>query len=52
MADKKNKLIKIEIEEKDGKLVVSSRTIAKELEKRHDNVLRDIENILDLKPQI
>lgn len=46
MEDKKNKLIKIEIEEKDGKLVVSSRVIARELGKRHDAVLRDIENIL------
>lgn len=47
MADKKNKLIKIEIEEKNGKLVVSSRTIAKELGKRHADVIRDLENILN-----
>jgi Rha family phage regulatory protein len=41
-----SKDLKLEIEEKDGKLVVSSRVIARELGKRHDAVLRDIENIL------
>ena len=39
------KLVKIEKHNESG-YVVSSRVIAKELGKRHDNVLRDIENIL------
>ncbi len=33
--------------ELNGKVVVSSRDIARVFEKRHDNVLRDIKNILD-----
>lgn len=37
----------IKIKNKEGNLVVSSREIAKNFEKRHDNVLRDIENILE-----
>ena len=47
MADKKNKLIKIEIEEKDGKLVVSSRTIARELGKQHKHILETLDKILE-----
>ena len=39
------KLVKIKKHDESG-YVVSSRVIAKELGKRHDNVLRDIENIL------
>lgn len=31
---------------KDGVLVVSSRVVAEELGKRHDNVIRDLESIL------
>ena len=34
------------IENKDGILVVSSRVLAKDLEKRHDNVLQDLEKII------
>lgn len=34
----------INIENKEGDLVVSSREIAKNFEKRHDHVLRDIDN--------
>lgn len=33
--------------EMDGKAVVSSRDISRVFEKRHDNVLRDIKNIID-----
>ena len=40
-----NLLIKVETRE--GKLVVSSRTIAEQLGKRHDNVVRDLEKILE-----
>lgn len=40
----KNKLI--DIMNKKGKLYVSSRTIASELGKRHDNIMRDLENII------
>lgn len=35
-----------EIFDFNGTLVVSSRVIAKELGKRHDNIIRDLENIL------
>lgn len=31
---------------KDGVLVVSSRVVAEELGKRHDNAIRDLESIL------
>ena len=31
----------------DGRAVVSSRDIARVFERRHDNVLRDIRNIID-----
>lgn len=34
------------IENQDGKLVVSSRVVAEQLEKRHSNVIRDLEQIL------
>ena len=37
----------VKIENNNGKLVVSSRTIAEELGKKHNNVIRDIENILN-----
>jgi Rha family phage regulatory protein len=33
--------------ERDGKVVVSSRDVARVFEKRHDHVLRDIKNILE-----
>lgn len=36
----------INIETKDGQLVVSSREVAKNFEKEHKNVLRDIENLI------
>ena len=43
----------VKIEKQDGKLVVSSRVIAEQLEKRHDAVLRDLDNIMkDSTPQI
>ena len=35
----------INIENKDGQLVVSSREVAKNFGKEHKNVLRDIENL-------
>lgn len=42
-----NRLAEIQIENKeDLGLVVSSRVVAEELDKRHDNVKRDLENIL------
>ena len=42
-----NNLINVQIEERDGLgLVVSSRVIAQGLGKRHDHVIRDLENIL------
>lgn len=40
-------LVKIEEINKEETLVVSSREIAEDFEKRHDNVLRDIENLID-----
>lgn len=41
-----NEIMNLGIENKDGILVVSSRIIANGLGKRHDNVLRDLDNIL------
>lgn len=37
----------VKIENQNGKLVVSSRIIAEQLGKRHDNVVRDLEKILE-----
>ena len=37
----------INILKKDGQLVVTSRQIAEDFEKRHDNVIRDIENLIN-----
>lgn len=37
--------------EQDGKGVVSSRDIARVFEKRHDNVIRDIRNIIGNDPK-
>lgn len=42
----KNELINVNIENREGKAVVSSRVIAKELNKQHKNVKRDIKNIV------
>ena len=39
-------LIKVNVINKDGKLVVSSREIAENFGRRHDNVKRDLELIL------
>lgn len=39
-------LIKVQIENKEGVNVVSSRVIAEQLSKRHSDVLSQIENIL------
>lgn len=36
----------IRVENKDGDLIVNSREIAKKFDKRHDNVIRDIENLI------
>ena len=41
-----NEIMNLGIENKDGILVVSSRIVAEGLSKRHDNVLRDLDNIL------
>lgn len=41
-----NEIMNLGIENKDGVLVVSSRIVADGLGKRHDNVLRDLDNIL------
>jgi anti-repressor protein len=44
--------ININIENREGKLVVSSRLVAEVFNKRHDILLRDIDNILSGCPQI
>ncbi len=41
-----NQLMALGLTEQDGKGVVSSRDIARVFEKRHDNVIRDIRNII------
>jgi Rha family phage regulatory protein len=41
-----NQLMNLGLTERDGKIVVSSRDIARVFEKRHDNVVRDIKNII------
>lgn len=41
-----NELINVQIKTKKGINVVSSRVIAQQLGKRHDNAKRDLENIL------
>lgn len=41
-----NNLVEVKIENKNGELYVSSRDIAKGLDKQHKNVLRDLDNIL------
>lgn len=41
-----NEIMNLGIENKDGILVVSSRIVADGLGKRHDHVIRDLENIL------
>jgi len=41
-----NQLMALGLTEHDGKAVVSSRDIARVFEKRHDNVIRDIRNII------
>ena len=38
-------LVSVKIDIIDDKFVVSSRTVSNDFKKRHDNVLRDIENI-------
>ena len=38
----------VNIQEKNGELFVSSREIAKNFNKRHSNIIRDIENILQM----
>ena len=43
----KNELINVNIENREGKVVVSSRVVAKELSKEHNKVMRDIRNILN-----
>ena len=40
-------MITARIENRDGKLVVSSRVIAEQLGKRHDHIIRDLEQILE-----
>ena len=42
----------INIENKDGVLLVSSREVAERFEKRHDHVLRDVEALLDQNPKL
>jgi len=42
----------INIENKDGVLLVSSREVAEIFEKRHDHVLRDVEALLDQNPKL
>lgn len=42
----KNELINVNIENREGKTVVSSRLVAEGLHKRHDHIIRDLENIL------
>ena len=37
----------INIENRDGQLVVSSREVAANFEKRHDHILRDIDNLIE-----
>lgn len=39
-------MTKINIEKQQGIIVVSSRQVAEHFEKRHDNVVRDIENLI------
>ena len=41
-----NELINVNIENREGKTVVSSRLVAEGLHKRHDHIIRDLENIL------
>lgn len=40
----------IKIINQEGNLVVSSREVAENFEKRHDNVVRDIENLIESEP--
>jgi Rha family phage regulatory protein len=40
-------LMDLGLTKRDGRTVVSSRTIARVFEKRHDNVIRDIKNIIE-----
>jgi Rha family phage regulatory protein len=42
-----NNLLELGITERQGKVTVSSRDVARVFEKRHDHVLRDIKNIID-----
>ncbi len=42
----------IKIENKEGKLVVSSRVIAEQLEKEHSKVIRSLESIISTKPEV
>lgn len=42
----KNELINVNIENREGKAVVSSRVVANGLNKKHFHVIRDLENIL------
>ena len=42
----KNKELRINIKENEGQLVVSSREVGVNFNKRHCDVLRDIENII------
>ncbi|NLK40074.1 MAG: Rha family transcriptional regulator [Clostridiales bacterium] len=42
-----NNLIALGVKNENNKIVVSSRIVAENFEKRHDNVLRDIEDIIE-----
>jgi len=46
-----NQLKALGLTEQDGRVIVSSRDIARVFEKRHDNVIRDIRNIIGNDPK-
>ena len=46
-----NRLVVLGLTEHDGKAIVLSRDIARVFEKRHDNVIRDIKNIIRNDPK-
>ena len=46
-----NQLLALGLTEQDGRVIVSSRDIARVFEKRHDNVIRDIRNIIAQDPK-
>ena len=45
-------LIKVNVINKDGKLVVSSREVAENFGKKHDNVKRDLDKIISEEPSL